>query len=290
MHKKLSIIIVHYNTPELLKDCLNSLYEVKQKQDQWEVIVVDNGSSEGSKKELRVLANIEQFKPFLRVIFEEKNHGFSGGNNIAIREAKGDFVLLLNSDTQLQKNAIQETLTVFDDETVGAATCKLVLPDGSIDPACHRGFPTPWAAFTYFSKLETLFPFIPLFSHYHQWYKNLSRIHEIDVPSGAFFLIRKTVLETIGLLDEDFFMYGEDIDLAYRIKQAGFKILFVPQVQILHIKKQSGRDNNNKAIREKTNYHFYDTMKLFYKKHYLKKYPALLTWIIFLLLDIRKRL
>ena len=256
MPTKLSIIIVHYNTPELLKACLNSLYEVKQKEDQWEVIVVDNGSSEPSKKELKILANIEQFKPFLTIIFEEKNHGFSAGNNIGINRAKGEFILLLNSDTEVQGSAIHQTLEVFDDMQVGAATCKLVLPDGSIDPACHRGFPTPWAALTYFSKLEAIFPFIPLFSHYHLWYKNLSLVHEIDVPSGAFFLIRKMVLDHIGLLDEDYFMYGEDIDLAYRIKRAGYKILFVPHVQVLHIKKQSGRKSGDSQYEKKLTFTF----------------------------------
>ncbi len=273
----LSIIIVHFNTPELLNACLNSIYKAKKQSDVWEVIVVDNGSTDQSRKRLESLIKVDQYKSFLRVIFEKENHGFSGGNNIGIRNAKGKFILLLNSDTEIEANAIEQTCAVFSDPNVGAATCKLILPDGNIDPACHRGFPTPWAALTYFSGLEKIFPFVPLFSHYHQLYKNFSSTHEIDAPSGAFFMVRREVIEKVGLLDEDYFMYGEDIDWAYRIKQKGFKILFVPTGVVLHRKKQSGRESSDTVVKKKTNTSFYETMKLFYKKHYLNKYPKIIT-------------
>ncbi len=283
----LTIIIVHFNTPDLLKACLNSIYTARKKSDSWEVIVVDNNSTEESKKQLKVLLNIEQFKPFLKIIFENENHGFSGGNNIGIRQARGNFILLLNSDTEIRGDAIQSTMAVFSEPTVGAATCKLILPDDTIDPACHRGFPSPWAAFTYFSGLEKIFPFLPLFSEYHQLYKNFSEIHDIDVPSGAFFLIRKDTLDTVGILDEEYFMYGEDIDLAYRIRKHDYRIVFVPTGEVLHRKKQSGRASTNESIKSKTDHYFYDTMKLFYKKHYLNKYPSIITKSIFLLLDFK---
>jgi GT2 family glycosyltransferase len=286
----LSIIIVHFNTPELLKACLHSLYSGKKEKDKWEVIVVDNGSSQESVKQLKILANIEQFKPFLSIVYNKENVGFSRGNNIGMARAKGDYILLLNSDTEVQKDAIQKTIQVFQDNSVGAATCKLVLPNGKIDPACHRGFPTPWTALTYIAGLEKLFPFIPFFSGYHQWYKDLSRTHEIDVPSGAFFLVRRRVVEKVGMLDEEFFMYGEDIDWAWRMKEKGYKILFVPDGTVLHRKKQSGRQNPNSEIRKRTDASFYEAMKLFYKKHYMNKYPKIVMWIIFFVIDLKTKM
>ncbi|MCX8009131.1 MAG: glycosyltransferase family 2 protein [Patescibacteria group bacterium] len=291
MEKKLlSIIIVHFNTPDLLLACLTSLHRAKKDHDLWEVIVVDNGSSDACVKELKKIQRLKMFQQFVSIIYNKENYGFSKGNNIGITESKGDYILLLNSDTEVQDGAIQKTLAVFRDSTVGAATCKLILPDGSIDPACHRGFPTPWAACTYFSGLDRMFPFIPVFSQYHQLYKDLSVVHEIDVASGAFFLVRRDVVEHVGLLDESFFMYGEDIDWAYRIKQKGYKILFVPDGIVLHKKKQSGRKSKDSNIRKQSDRSFYETMKLFYKKHYQDKYPRIITRFIFFLIDLKLRM
>lgn len=287
MDTTLSIIIVHFNTPDLLKNCINSIYAAKKNADAWEVIVIDNGSTEENKKQLNVLEKIEQFKSFVRIVYEKDNLGFSGGNNVGIKQARGKYILLLNSDTEIQGTAIQSTIGVFENPQVGAATCKLVLPNGSLDPACHRGFPTPWAALTYFSGLEKIFPFIPLLTHYHMLDKNFSEIHEIDLPSGAFFMIRKEILTKVGLLDEDFFMYGEDIDWAYRIKKNGYKILFVPTGTVLHIKKQSGRQSQNPDLKRKTDVFFYETMKLFYQKHFEHVYPKIVMMSIFSLLDIK---
>ncbi len=163
---------------------------------------------------------------------------------------------------------------------VGASTCKLLLSDGSMDPACHRGFPTPWAAFTYMSGLERLFPQTKLFGEYHQGYKNLNTIHEVDCIVGAFFLVRREVVTQVGLLDEDYFMYAEDIDWCYRIGRAGWKIMYNPMVTILHKKKQSGRSNILRKRRVTTEIYFHTYNWLFYKKHYAKKYGPILTFFV----------
>ncbi len=266
---------------------MESIVSAKTNDDSWEVIVVDNASSPEYVRILKTMAKEKPFVSFVSFIFHKRNDGFAKGNNIGIKRARGEYILLLNSDTVIQQGAIQKTLAVFSDPTVGAATCKLVFPSGKIDPACHRGFPTPWAAFTYIIGLERLFPRSRLFSQYHQYYKDLSKTHEIDVPSGAFFLIRRRVINEIGFLDEDFFMYGEDIDWAYRIKQRQYKILFVPNCVVIHKKKQSGRESVDKAIKRKADRSFYETMKLFYQKHYKDRYPRVMMWIIFFIIDMR---
>ncbi len=207
--------------------------------------------------------------------------GFAAGNNPGIRRAKGRYILLLNTDTEIPESTLATMVRFMDDNpSVGASTCKLLLPDGSMDPACHRGFPTPWVAFTYLTKLEKLFPHTKLFGEYHQGYKDLSTIHEVDCIVGAFFLVRRDVIKQVGLLDEDYFMYGEDIDWAYRIRQAGWHIMFNPTVTILHKKKQSGRANILRARRVTTEIYFQKYNWLFYTKHYAAKYPGPLTWIV----------
>lgn len=279
---KLSIVVVNYNTRELLLSCLNSLRLAKTKSDIWEIIVVDNASTDGSAVE------VQKHFPETIVIKNRKNLGFAKANNQGIGKTYGEYILLLNSDTQVYPGSIQHMLSVIkQDEQIGVATCKLVLEDGRLDPACHRGFPTPWAAFTYMIGLERLFPQSQIFGQYHQGYKNMQIAHEIDCPVGAFFLIRRKVIECVGLLDEDYFMYGEDIDWSYRIKKSGYKIFFDPQVAVLHLKKRSGRANESRRLQIDTQVYFYQTMKIFYRKHYQKIYPNWLTVLIQLLLSAR---
>ena len=188
-----------------------------------------------------------------------KNLGFAAGNNPGIRRAKGRYILLLNSDTEVDADTFAKMLSYMDkNENVGASTCKVMLPTGDIDPSCHRGFPTPWASITYLLKLEKLFPTSVLFGQYHQGYKGLTTIHEVDCIVGAFFMVRANVIKKVGLLDEDYFMYGEDIDWCYRIKKAGWKIMFSPQTSILHRKKQSGRSNSSKKGEPRQKFIFTD--------------------------------
>ena len=295
--KNLSIIIVNYNTKDLLIQCLESLDQALSLVTchvSPEIIVVDNGSTDGSVEEVEKRYK-QSLRPYgledIKILRSRQNLGFAKGNNVGIKQARGRFILLLNSDTVVEKNTILEMLKFMEkNPKVGAATCKVVFPDGTLDPACHRGFPTPWASLTYFLGLEKLFPKSRLFGQYHLGFLPMDKPHEIDSPTGAFYLMKREVIDKVGLLDGDYFMYGEDLDWSYRIKQAGWKIMYYPDIKIVHFKKQSGRAREDARVRKETTSHFYETMKIFYQKHYLEKYPRIVTASIMLAIEIKKRL
>lgn len=269
-----SIVIVNFNTRELLRGRLHALLG--------RIIVVDNASTDGSREMVK-----KEF-PNIDLIRNQRNVGFAKANNQGIRRTKSTYVLLLNTDCQATHQTITESLKFLETHPeVGVLSCKLVLPDGSIDPACHRGFPTPWASLTYFLGLEKLFPASRIFGQYHQGYKPMGEIHDVDCISGAFFLIRREVIEKVGLLDEAFFMYGEDIDWCYRIREAGWKIQFYPHVCIVHKKHQSGLAHTDSATRGQTRKHFYDAMKLFYAKHYQRRYGWLVSILVLFAIKLR---
>lgn len=285
MKPTLSVVVVNFNTKKLLAECLQSAYASQRfDRKELEVIVVDNASSDGSVEMI-----LDQF-PETTVIRNPKNVGFSAGNNIGLQASNGEFLLLLNSDAMVEPNTLHEMVDLLKhDDTIGAATCRLELLNGKIDPASHRGFPTPWNAFTYMSGLERLFPRFKLFSGYHRGWENLSVTHDVDSIVGAFFMTRKNVVKKVGLLDEQFFMYGEDIDWCYRMKEAGYRIVYHPIVRAIHHKKQSGRAHpDDVEIRKKTQRHFLETMEQFYWKHYRTRYPILLTWLVVLVIRLRK--
>jgi len=277
----LSIIIISFNTKSLLRDCLNSI--IKNKGEiKLEIIVIDNGSSDKSPQ------MVEQLFPQVKLIKNKENLGFSKANNLGIRKSKGKYILLLNSDTVIMPKTLETMINFMErNPQIGVSTCRVELPSGEIDPACHRGFPTPWRAFTYFSGLEKLFPKIGIFSGYHLLNLPLNTIHEIDSPSGCFYLVRKKAIKEVGNLDEDYFMYGEDLDWSFRFKKKGWKIVYFPFVKILHRKYSSGLKKKlkpsllNYRIREKTIRAFYNAMRIFYNKHYKNKYPTFLKIIIF---------
>lgn len=273
---KLSVIIVTHNNQELVLKLLSSLKEAAQNCPlAIETIIVDNASQDETVKLVR------HSYPSVRLIQNPENFGFAVANNIGIRTSGGEFILLLNSDTLLHAYSLQKTIAYLNDhKEVGVLTCKVVLEDGKLDPACHRGFPTPWASLTYLLGLETIFPHIKLFSGYHKWYQDLNSTHEIDSPSGAFYLTKKKVLQEVGLLDEDFFMYGEDLDLSFRIKQAGWKIVYFPFAHVTHLKNRSGILSQSQEIKLRTLNSFYDSMLIFYHKHYKKSYPRAINYIV----------
>lgn len=247
-----------------------------------EIIVVDNASTDGSLDMLR--------KQKCLVVQNKKNVGFSSGNNQGFKRSSGEYLLFLNSDTIIQNVNFPELISFVDSrKDVGVVTVKVLLPSGSIDPASHRGFPTLWRSLTYFSKLEKIFGSIPVvnrfFGGYHLTYLNLNLIHEIDSPTGAFYLVKRSIFEQVGGFDEKFFMYGEDLDLSYRIKALRFKILYYPRFSILHEKYTSGLKTEDRAVRSKIKRHFYEAMGLFYKKHYSQSYPAIINKSVFLLLN-----
>lgn len=290
MKPTISIIIINYNTKELLKSLFLSILKSKAKDLVIEIIIVDNNSTDGSQEQIKKFAALIKKKNIsLKAIINKKNLGYAKANNQAIRVAKGRYILFLNSDTKLLADTLIKMVKFMDlNKQASAATCRVELADGSLDFSCHRGFPTPWAAFSYFVGLEGLFFKLKLFSQYHQGWKDFNQIHQVDVISGAFFLIRKEVLAKIGFFDEKFFIYGEDIDLCYRMNKKGYKIYFYPKTKIIHYKKQSGREKNknkidtqnNLNIRETTKKYFYQTMKIFYQKHYQNKYPWIVTKLV----------
>lgn len=288
--KDLSIIILSYNTKEITKNCLNSLIKNLKRYPklQTEVIVVENASTDGSVEMLRENKDI-------RLILNKQNVGYSKGNNQAIRVSRGKYILLLNSDTQVEDVNFSKLIQHLEkDSKIGALTVKVVLPDGTIDPASHRGFPTVWNSFSYFSGLEKLLGKIPgigkYFGGYHLTHLNLDTIHEIDSPTGAFFLIKTDVLNKVkGFDDKNFFMYGEDLDLSYRIRKAGYKILYYPHFTTIHLKHTSGLKKKDEKTREQTKEYFYDAMRKFYEKHYQHLYPKFITKIVYFFIDLKRK-
>ena len=276
----LSIIILNYNGQFWLKKLLPTLKEnyLDISKYQVETIVVDNGSTDGSMKMLH-----SDFK-WVNTLESGHNGGFSFGNNFALQKTSARHVMLLNSDTEFltdQQSDLDQIIDYMDqNKEIAATTPKLELGDGKLDPACHRGEPTPWASFTYMSGLETLFPKIKLFSGYHQSYKNLDSIHEIDACSGAAMIVRNSAIQKIGLLDDNFFMYAEDLDWCKRFRDGGYKIFFYPNIKIIHYKNKSGIKSSNKKTSSITRQHFYKTMLQYYDKHYQNKYPKFIREIV----------
>ena len=291
----LSIIIVSFNTKAFLEKCLQSVFTNKPKTFSFEVIVVDNASSDGSEE-------ISNFHPpaggsnenenerihFL-FIQNKENLGFSKANNIGIKKAKGRYILFLNSDTEIKFDTL-DTMISFMDEypDAGAATCKLVMPNGKIDDGSHRGFPTPWNAFCYFSGLARLFPYSMTFNGYNMAWKNLDKVHKIDALVGAFMIVRREAGEQVHWWDEDYFFYGEDLDFCFMLKEKGWNIYYVPTTEILHYKGVSGGIKSvskgittaSKETKKRATVARFSAMKTFYKKHYQNHYPSIVTWII----------
>ncbi|WP_435922655.1 glycosyltransferase family 2 protein [Paenibacillus sp. DYY-L-2] len=260
----LSIIIVSYNTCRLTVDCLESVYGSETVYS-YEVIVVDNASKDDS------VQAIQESFPQVRLIANNDNTGFAKANNQAMEIAQGRYVLLLNSDTIVQKDTFQTMIAYMDGHPdLGAAGCKIILPDGTLDKACRRGFPTPSASFYYAFGFSKLFPANPRFNQYQLGYKDPNETYPIDCLVGAFMLVRQETIRQVGRLDETFFMYGEDIDWCYRIKQAGWGIHYHPATYIVHYKGASSRRKPFKII-----YEFHRAMWVFHRKHYKRKY----SWI-----------
>lgn len=297
----LSIIIVSFNTKEYLKKCLESIVKFTSSNLTFEIIVVDNASNDGSVEEIQnLIFKNQKYNEKVKIIKNDNNYGFSKANNLGIKEAKGRYLLFLNSDTEiLDQDALVKMVAFMDyHEDAGAASCFLQLPDKSLDDAAHRGFPTPWNAFCHFTGIGKVFPRSQFFNGYHLGWKNLDKVHEIDALAGAFAIVRRKAGESVGWWDEDYFFYGEDLDLCYKLKQKGWKIYFVPTVKVLHykgltsgIKKTSAHLTNSDIERKRmiTNARF-EAMRIFYNKHYLMKYPRLLTSLVLIGINLKKYL
>ena len=282
--KKLSVVIVSYNVKSYLEQCILSLREALRSIDS-EIVVVDNHSTDETVEYLNT------HYPYVRVLRNESNVGFSKANNQAIRTTQSEYVLLLNPDTIVGEDVISGCLDFMDSHIgAGAAGVRMLQTDGQKAPESRRGFPSPFTAFCKFTHLHALFPHIALFNRYYLSYLPWDIPVEIDVVSGAFMMIRRSALQTVGLLDEDFFMYGEDVDLSFRLKRAGFSNWYLP-FNILHYKGQSTQKTSYRYVHV-----FYGAMKIFLRKHYAKvyrilKYPLTMAiWLVGLLSFMRIQL
>ncbi|PJF36318.1 MAG: glycosyltransferase family 2 protein [Candidatus Thermofonsia Clade 1 bacterium] len=271
------IVIVNWNTRDLLRGCLRSLAASDASVSR-RVVVVDNASSDGSAAMVRA-----EF-PEVTVVENGHNLGFAAANNQGLRllgfgqpcaaEAPR-YALLLNPDTELPPEALRLMIARFDaDPRIGAGGPRLVLPNGKLDLACRRSFPTPEVAMWRMLGLSRLFPKSRLFGRYNLTYLDEHLETEVDCVVGAFMLVRREVIERVGLLDETFWMYGEDIDWAYRIKQDGWKVLYYPKVTVLHIKRAASRHN------PRTRLEFQRASLIFYYKHFARQTPRLMHWAI----------
>ncbi|MEI7490863.1 MAG: glycosyltransferase [Bacteroidota bacterium] len=257
---KLSIIIVNYNVRYFLEQCLHSVQNACKSLDA-EVFVVDNSSVDGSVKMVR-----EKF-PDVILIENKDNLGFSSANNQAMRIANGEYILLLNPDTLVEDDTLRKVVTFMDEHPdAGGLGVKMIDGKGKFLPESKRALPTPVVSFYKIFGLSSLFPRSRIFSQYHLGYLDKDKVHEIDVLAGAFMLLRKRVLDEIGLLDESFFMYGEDIDLSYRITQAGYKNYYYPGTRIIHYKGESTKKSSINYV-----FMFYNAMIIFARKHFSKE-------------------
>lgn len=267
----ISIIIVSFNVREFLEQALLSL-EKSLKSISHEIFVVDNASSDST------VAFIKNKFPQVLLFENSENLGFAKANNQAIKKAQGEYICLINPDTIVQENTFDVLIDFLENHLqAGMVGCKILNPDGSLQLACRRSFPTPWVAFTKIIGLASLFPKSRLFGRYNLTFLDPDRVEQVEAISGSFMITRRTVIEKVGDLDQDFFMYGEDLDWCYRIRKNGYQIYYVPTTQIIHFKGESSKKSPFQQRRL-----FYEAMRLFVKKHFHKTSAVIPTWILIL--------
>ncbi len=254
---RLSIVIVNYNVRYFLEQALGSVRRALRHIDA-EVWVVDNNSVDDSVR------MVEEKFPEVKLIVNHDNPGFAKANNQAIRQSSGEYVLLLNPDTLVEEDTFEKCLAFMDTHTdAGALGCKLIDGSGKFLPESKRGFPSPWVAFCKTFGLSAIFPRSKTFNRYYLGYLDADQTNEVDVLAGCFMFIRRSALDRAGLLDEAFFMYGEDIDLSYRIIQAGYRNYYFPETKIIHYKGESTKKGSLNYVRT-----FYQAMIIFTQKHF----------------------
>lgn len=266
---KLSVVIVNYNVEHFLEQCLYSVAKA-MKLTSGDVWVVDNNSADGS------VAMVKEKFPWVKLIESKKNLGFSKGNNLAMTQAEGEYILLLNPDTLVEEDTFKKIVDFMDAHPdAGGLGVNMVDGQGKFLPESKRGLPTPSVAFYKIFGLAHLFPKSKTFGKYHLGYLSKEETHEVEILSGAFMLLRKSVLNKIGLLDETFFMYGEDIDLSYRIIKAGYKNYYFADTRIIHYKGESTKKSSVNYV-----FVFYRAMIIFAKKHFSQKNASLFSFLI----------
>lgn len=252
----LSIIIVNYNTSLITQNAIRSIIDTIEELD-YEIVVIDN-STEGNS----LCCEDDRVR-----IFNIENKGFGNACNIGVNNALGKYILFLNSDTILNKGTVDEAFSyISKDDSIGAIGVRQLLPDGRLDDGCKRGFPTPLNALYYFLGLSKKYPNSKKYAAYKQTFIDERSVADVDCISGAFMLMRREVFNFVLGFDEDYFMYGEDVDLCYRLRQKGFRVVYYGKVWFTHLKGESGA--NSLLVLK----HFYKSMQIFYNKHYKKKY------------------
>jgi len=252
----LSIIIVNYNVKEFLQNLLHSIEKASSNITK-EIIIVDNASDDGSAELIK-----EKF-PAVRLIENKTNYGFGKANNQALKISQGEFVLLINPDTIVSEDTFKELIKFLKSKPeAGLAGCKILNADGTLQLACRRSFPGPWTSFCKVTGLSNLFPNSRIFARYNLTYLDENQTYEVDAISGSFMMMRREVYEKVGGFDEQFFMYGEDLDICYRIQEAGYKVFYVHSTQLIHYKGESTRRSSIDETKL-----FYDAMNLFVRKH-----------------------
>lgn len=254
----ISVIIVNYNVKDLLDNCVSSIYKAAGNKYKVEVFVVDNNSIDKSAD------LIKNKYPQAIVIENDNNIGFSKANNIAIKRAKGKHILILNPDTVLEESTFDKMINFIKEHPgTGAVTSKLILTNGKLDSACRRSFPTPSVAIPRMLGLSKLFPKSKAFGKYNLTYLDDDKTYEVDAICGAFMFIPKEVMDKVKGFDEDYFMYGEDLDLCYRINKAGYKIFYYPEVTTIHFKGESTKKTHLSYVNN-----FYGAMRIFVRKNF----------------------
>ena len=266
---RLSVVFLSYNTRDLTRQALSAVLAAAKGLEA-EIFVVDNASVDGSADMVA-----EEF-PQVKLIRNPANVGFAAGNNVALRQVTGEYALLINTDTIVRRDALRTMVEFLDAHPeAGACGCKILDPDGTLQLDSRRGFPTPLAAFCKMSGLSRLFPKHPLIAHYHMTYLDPEQTAEVEVLSGSCMMVRKAAMDEVGLLDESYFMYGEDIDWCYRFHQAGWKSYYVPTTAIIHFRGESGRGTPLKILYRKS-----QAMSIFVNKHMARRYRFFPLWFL----------
>lgn len=254
---KLSVVIVNYNVKEELTFCLSSVQRALQDVE-GEVFVVDNHSVDGSCDVVKTLF------PWVTLIENAENLGFARANNIAIKKSCGEYVLLLNPDTVVEQDTFSKMLAFMDQHAdCGGLGVKMLDGKGQFLPESKRGIPTPWVAFCKLFGLQKLFPKSEKCNRYYLSNISQDSVAEVEILAGACMLLRKSVLDEVGLLDETYFLYGEDVDISYRILQAGYRNYYFPETSIIHLKGASTKKLEVKSVHE-----FYRSMEIFCERHF----------------------
>ena len=275
---KLSVIIINYNVKDLLNQCLISVQNAISGIEN-EIIVVDNNSNDGSQELLTT-----SFKQ-IKFHFLKENIGFAKACNLGYKNSSGEFVLFLNPDTIISPNCFQQCISFFETSIdAGAIGLRMIDGKGKFLKEAKRGFPSPTASFFKLFGFANIFPRSKTFAKYYSGHLPEKETNPVDVLSGAFMMIRKNVLEKVDGFDEDFFMYGEDIDLSYRITNAGYKNYYLGSITITHLKGGS-TSYNLKYVND-----FYKAMQIFIEKHYRGKRSLLFIWLLYIGIWFRKRI